>query len=242
MRHRIRVFKAKTLAWLGFIGFIVAVARRRVDQVWVGDSNAVMMVTSSFPPLGVGRGDDGRWVWHLGPRLMYSISRDGFKPGMRRALRILRLVPGHDRVNWFFSFGEIDLRCHLAPRVKEKPELPFIPTYIERVRSLVSEFGASHAFIVVPVPPAVDIFVDEGFPIEGTLEDRLAAHRLMRSDLLAVTQAEQSRPRIEALDLTDALSDANGYYSPEFTSDGVHPTDAGRAAARQVVELQLQSA
>lgn len=241
MRHRLRVLKAKTLAWIGFLLLVVAVARRRVDEVWIGDSNAVMMVRGTFHPLGVGRGADRRWVWHLGPRLMYSIARDGFKPGMRRALRVLRLVPGHDRVNWFFSFGEIDLRCHLAPRVAENPELPFVPAYVERVRSLVGEIGSSHAFVVVPVPPAVETFIDEGFPVKGSLEERLAAHRLMRTDLLAATQAEQSGPRIVAVDLTEVLSDAAGHYRPDFTYDGVHPTDAGRAAARQVVELQLQS-
>lgn len=241
MRHRLRVLKAKTLAWLGLLGLVVAVARRRVDQVWVGDSNSVLFVRDSFPPLGVGNDGDRRWVWHLGPRLMFSMARDDFKPGMHRALRILRRVPGNDRVTWFFSFGEIDVRCHLAPHVKEKPELPFVPTYVERVRRLAADLGAPRAFVVVPVPPALDTLIDEAFPIKGTPAERLEAHRLMRADLLAVTRANQTGPTIHAVDLTDLLSDASGHFRPELTYDGVHPTDAGRTLIREGVTRSLQS-
>lgn len=241
MRHRLRVIKAKTLAWIGFFGLVVAIFRRRVDEVWIGDSNAVMMVTDAFPPLGVGPGADRRWVWHLGPRLMFSIGRDGFKPGMRRVLRLLRRVPGSDRVTWFFSFGEIDLRCHLAPRLKERPDLDFVTAYVDRVRSLVGEIGAPHALVAVPMPPAIDTFIDEGFPVKGTPEERLAAHRLVRAELLARTEAEHPGPRIHALDATEVLSEPTGFFRQDFTYDGVHPTDAGRVAIRQVVERRLQS-
>lgn len=240
MRHRLRVIRARGLAWIGFLRLTLAIARRQVDEVWVGDSNAVMFVMDRFPALGIGTTDGRRWAWHLGPRLMFSMARDGFPRGLHRMLRVLGRIPGTRQVTWFFDFGEIDIRCHLAARLNKQPELPFVDIYVERIQGLVAEFGGTHGVIVVPVPPAVDAFTHEDFPVVGTLEERLAAHRLMRRRMIEATEVSRPGPRIMALDLTERLSDTSGYYRPELAGDGVHPNAAGRTEARREVARLLE--
>lgn len=231
MRHRLRVLKARTLAWIGYVRLVVAIASGRVDEVWVGDSNAVLFGGDKFPRLIIGSSEPRRWVWSLGPRLMFSVARDGYPPMMHRMLRILRRVRANRNVLWIFSAGEIDLRCHLVPRLKEGAELTFVKPYIEQVRALVGEFDASYAAVSIPTPAADEVV---GYPVVGTIEERLAAHRLMRERIVEETgQARSSSGAvIYVFDATDRLSNEHGHYRPEITTDGIHPNDAGRAEIR----------
>lgn len=228
--------RARALAWAGFLILVLSIARGRVDEVWVGDSNAVMFGSNRFPRLNIGSSEPRRWVWSLGPRLMFSVARDGYPRMMHRMLRLLRHVRGNRKVLWIFSAGEIDLRCHLVPRLKEGADLGYVRAYIERVQGLANEFDA-HAAVSVPIPPAVDIADTDGFPIVGTLEERLEAHRLMRERLLEETGASagSSGVAVYAFDATDWLCDQHGHYRTEFTYDGVHPNDVGRARIRAAV-------
>lgn len=234
MRHRLRVVRATTLAWIGFAGLVLAMARGRVEEVWVGDSNAVMFGSDRFPTFTIGSTEPGRWVWSLGPRLMYSVARDGYPPLMHRMLRVLRHVPANRKVLWIFSAGEIDIRCHLVPRLKEGADIDFVKPYIEQVQALVGEFDAEHAAVSVPVPPAVGLADTPGFPLVGSLDDRLAAHRLMRQRILEETgpATGSTGAVIYAFDATDRLSDQHGHYRPEVTYDSFHPNDDGRAEIR----------
>lgn len=237
MRHQLRVLRARTLAWIGFARLFAAIARGKVDEVWVGDSNAVLFGAPRFPRLFIGSIEPRRWVWSLGPRLMFSVARDGYPPTMHHMLRVLRHVPGNREVLWIFSAGEIDLRCHLVPRIAEGADLGFVKQYIEKVRGLVDQFNASCAAVSVPTPPAVDLVDTDGFPVVGTLEERLAAHRLMRKRMLEETGTTSGSTGavIYAFDATDRMSNEDGYYRPEVTEDGVHPNDAGRAEIRAAV-------
>ncbi|MCW2800013.1 MAG: hypothetical protein JWQ70_1485 [Aeromicrobium sp.] len=235
MRHQIRVLRARTLAWIGFVGLVISIARGRVDEVWVGDSNAVLFGANKFPRLGIGSTEPRRWVWSLGPRLMFSVARDGYPPMMHRMLRVLRRVRANRQVLWIFSAGEIDLRCHLVPHLGDADVMIFVKPYIERVRLLVGEFDAPFAAVSIPVPPAAD-FSDE-YPVVGTLEERLAAHRLMREQILANIgpTTGSTDAVIFAFDATDRLSDEHGHYRPEVTDDGIHPNEAGRAEIRAAI-------
>ena len=234
MRHRIRVLRARTLAWIGFVRLVYSIARGRVDEVWVGDSNAVLFGADKFPALGIGSTAPRRWVWSLGPRLMFSVARDGYPPMMHRMLRVLRRVPANRNVLWIFSAGEIDLRCHLVPHLEEGIELTFVKTYIENVRSLVGEFDADFAAVSVPVPAAKEV---EGYPVVGTFVERTDVHRLMRDQILKQTgpDVESTGAVIHAFDATQPLSDEIGSFRPDLTVDGIHLNDSGRTAIRPVV-------
>jgi hypothetical protein len=89
---------------------------------------------------------------------------------------------------------------------------------------------------VIPVPPSTKGFDHEFFPVVGTNEERLAAHGVVRKRLLEEIDALELEPPIVALDLTDALSDPNGWFREELHQDGVHPSAEGRTVAQ--VELR----
>jgi hypothetical protein len=239
MRHRLRVLKARTLAVVGFIGLVRALVAGQVREVWVGDSNAAFSATDALPRFGIGPAGDGRWVWHLGPRLMHSLAKEGFPPVVIRAVGWLHRVPAARRATWIFSAGEIDLRCHLVPRLRDDPELTFVGPYLQQVQGFVSAFGGDRALVAVPTPPAVDTFDHTAFPVVGTPAERLAAHRAMRAAIHAELAALPPGPRVLAIDATDGLSDESGLFRPELTIDGVHATDAGRAVIHDALESVL---
>jgi hypothetical protein len=231
------VLRARALALVGFLGLAVSMVRGRVDEVWVGDSHAVFFASDRFPRLGIGSTEPRRWVWHLGPRLMYSFARDGYPPTMHRMLRVLRRLRASRDVVWIFSAGEIDLRCHLVPRLKQGANLDFVARYVEQVQDMAAELDLDAAAVVVPVPASDGLIASGGFPIVGTVEQRSDAHRLMRGRILAETgPATGSRGAvIHALDATDRLSDDQGHLRAETTDDGIHLNDAGRAEKRAAI-------
>lgn len=242
MRHRLRVVRAHVLAWIGLARLARAIARGRVDQVWIGESNAAFFGGDRFPALGVGSTIERQWVWHLGPRLMYSIARDDFKPSMHRAARLLGRLSRARDVVWVFSLGEIDIRCHLAPRVMAGADLDFVGAYVERIRALLADLGAPYGVIMVPVPPATQQFVHDSFPVRGTNEERLATHGILRKRLIDEVSASSATPQLFVLDSTDALSDDQGWFRAELHTDGVHPNDAGRAVAQADLRRVLATA
>src|SRR5689334_17256976 len=129
LRRIVRRYRARTLAWIG-VSRLMAYARLgKIDEIWVGDSHAVHM-NSPTMITALRRLPDGRWVLHTGPRVMYSIAQRGLPDAVIRVLqRISRTRRAKDIV-WAFSFGEIDVRCHLVPRMGD-PEaaLAYVPAY-----------------------------------------------------------------------------------------------------------------
>jgi hypothetical protein len=238
MRHQLRVLKARTLAWIGYVGLVIAIARGRVDEVWVGDSNAVFFGANKFPRLGIGSTEPRRWVWHLGPRLMFTVARDGYPPMMHRMLRLLRHVRANRKVLWIFSAGEIDLRCHLVPRLKEGADIDYVKPYIKRVQDLVHAFDASYVAVSVPVPASDGLIHNPGFPVVGTIDERSAGQRLMRERILEATgpATGSTGAVVYAFDVDDRLSDEHGHYRADLTDDGIHPNDTGRAEIRTAME------
>jgi hypothetical protein len=216
----------------------IAIARGRVDQVWIGDSNAAFFGADGFPPLGVGSSTERRWVWHLGPRLMYSVARDGFKPEIHRMARRLSRLPHSGEVVWIFCFGEIDIRCHLAPRVAQGDRLEFVGAYVARLQELVTDLRVPFGVCLFPQPPATRAFYHDSFPVKGSNEERLATHGVVRKRLLEEVAAA-STPRIVPLDATDELADGDGWFRSELHFDGVHANDAGREAVQAALRRVL---
>lgn len=241
MKHRLRVVRAHLLAWIGLARMARAISRGQVDQVWLGESNAAFFGGDRFPALGVGSTVERRWVWHLGPRLMYSVARDDFTPALHRAARLLGRLPGNRDVVWIFSLGEIDIRCHLAPRVMAGGDVDFVAAYVDRLRGLLRDLGSPLGVVMVPVPPATQQFVHESFPVRGTNEERLATHGVLRKRLAEELAASSSAtPRLVLLDATDDLSDDDGWFRAELHTDGVHPNDAGREVAQAALRRLLE--
>jgi lysophospholipase L1-like esterase len=240
LRHAIRRSRAQTRGLLASFRFLLYAYLGRVEEVWIGDSNAVHM-NSATMITAVRRLSDGRWVIHLGPRVMFSIAREGFPPALNRLLRLSSHTPRADKVVWGFSFGEIDVRCHLAPRMSDpKTALAFVPTYLEQVQRAATSAGARRALVLVPTPPSATYPEQAGFPVVGTIEERTIANRAMREAMItAATTLPTGGAAVHLVDLTDELSDTRGQMREDLTFDGLHANRAGRAVFRKAVDELL---
>lgn len=235
LRAFVRLRRARLRGWIALFRMLLAALRGQVDEIWVGDSHSVTFNTEHSPLPGILRTGERRWTWHLGPRVMYSIARDDFPPTLLRTARLIARVPGARDATWFFSFGEIDIRCHLAPRLAGGGEVGCVATYVDRVRGLVGRLGTPVGTIVVPVPPCLDSYDHAAFPVAGSPDERLAAHRAVRSALTVAVGAGPARPALRLLDLTEALSGPDGLMRDELTDDGCHTNAAGRVVVRREV-------
>lgn len=235
LRHFLRVTRARTQFTLSSIRLLWAAWRGQLKEIWVGDSHAALVpaTTMGVPLRHV---EDGRWTCHLGPRLQFSIARNGLPPNVLRIFRLVGRTRHAGSVLWIFSFGEIDVRCHLVPRLDEPGVFDFVPAYLERIREAATATGAHRALVLVP-PPESDIAEEQiGFPVVGDLEERTRAlHGLRDAMHKAVAASTGQRPEILLLDCIDEFSDERGMWQQRFTYDGLHTNDLGRAVVRREI-------
>lgn len=230
--------RSLALQGAGISRLTAGLATGRVRELWIGDSHSVLLNTDRFP-LWMGSVGEGRFVWHLGPRILHSIAANGFPPVVEWVADRVRRLPAARRLTCFFVFGEIDVRCHLAPRLSADLDASFVATYVDRATALAERFGARHVVIVTPTPPSDDIADHVMFPIAGDIAQRTAAHRWLSDALVDAVPAGD--PRVSVLDLRPALADDAGRLPAALTYDGCHTNDAGRAAVRRLVEAHLTS-
>jgi len=104
------------------------------------------------------------WI-HLGPKLCYSIGRDGID---------LNFLNDGDTI--IFCFGEIDCRCHIHKHVT--PENTFqqiideiVENYFKQIKKITKKVKIC---IYNVIPPPVSVKVEnQDFPIRGSIEDRI---------------------------------------------------------------------
>jgi lysophospholipase L1-like esterase len=236
LRRSIRRYRARLAGLLGVTRMLGYAVVGRVDEIWIGDSHAVHM-NSPTMIAALRRLPDGRWVWHLGPRVMFSIAREGLPTAVLRVLRLVSRTRRAREIVWGFSFGEIDVRCHLVPRMGDPDAaLEFVPIYLERLRRAATAAGARRAVVLIP-PPESDVYPEQiGFPVVGSLAERIeASHALRDAMIRAAKDLPADGASIHLIDLTDAFSDERGAMREDLTYDGLHANDEGRAVMRRHV-------
>jgi lysophospholipase L1-like esterase len=242
VRLSVRRIRARIQGLLGVARLLLHAYTGRLHEVWIGDSHAVHINTPAMVT-ALRRLPDGRWVWHLGPRIMFSIAREGFPPALLRVLRMVSHSRGASEVVWAFSFGEIDVRCHLVPRMGDPASaLTFVPRYLDHVQQAATLAGARRALVLVP-PPESDVYPEQaGFPIVGTLEERVdASHALRDAMLRAAKELSSVGAAVHLIDVTEEFSDERGAIIEDLTYDGLHTNDAGRAVIRKHVEETIEA-
>lgn len=232
-RHFLRVRKAKLLFLVMALRFLQAVRRGEVREVWAGDSNSQLIPdTRMGAPLR--HVADGVWVCHLGPRTQYSVATKKFAPAYMRLLTWIGRLKGGRDIVWIYSFGEIDVRCTMVPRMDQPGAFDYVRTYLEVMRDLARVSGVDRLVILVPHPES-DIAMEQiGFPVNGTLEERVVCMRKLHAamhDFAAEVNATEG-PRLILMDNTEAMVDERGVWRREFTYDGLHTSNAGRALVR----------
>jgi lysophospholipase L1-like esterase len=235
LRHFLRVRKAKLFFLIMATRFYLAVRRGQVKEVWAGDSNSQLIPdTRMGAPLR--HVADGVWACHLGPRLQYSIATKGLNPAFVKVLARIGRLKGARDIVWIYSFGEIDVRCKLVPKMDQPGTFDFTTQYLERMREVARVSGVDRIVILVPHPES-DIALEQiGFPVVGTLEERVECMRRLHAAMHAsAAQLSAGTPRVLLMDNTAAMSDERGVWLRDYTYDGLHTNNAGRALVRSAL-------
>lgn len=236
LRLGIRLVRARVQGLFGVARLLGYALVGRVDEVWIGDSH-VVHVNSPTMVTALRRLPDGRWIWHLGPRIMYSIAREGLPPALLRTLELISRTRRAKDIVWVFSFGEIDVRCHLAPRLGKPDAFAFVARYLERLQRAATRAGARRTLVLIPPPVSEEYPEQAGFPVVGTFAERVDANRALRDALIkAAAGLPADGAALHLIDVTEEFSDGRGGVKDGLTFDGLHTNEAGRAVIRKRVE------
>ena len=209
--------RGKLLFLIAWPTLLRAMRRRsRRTELWIGDSHAVTVNRPGTYSMFM-RGPGGQLILRSGARLVYSIANKGFPPRVTRVARFVERFGRRGALVPIFLAGEIDVRVHLAERV----DAPFdwVAGYVERCMELARLLKADRVGFFVPPPPVDVREEDVGFPVRGTISERVQAHRKLRD---ALTSAVEPIPNAVLIDFTEILAGPDGTMPPQATSDGAH--------------------
>jgi hypothetical protein len=197
-------------------------------NLWIGDSHSVFLTRSWPVSSRLTKIEDHTFVWHAGPRLMWSIAHNGFPADVRLVAQLIRWFGGSRSLSLVVVFGEIDVRVHLAgTRRKSQRSMQFVSEYVTRCQHLGQKLCASRVFITVPVPPGDSFVETPGFPRSGTLAERINAFQNLRLALEAALHSTETEPTTVMLDFSEELADSDGSLRGDLTDDGCHVNDRG---------------
>jgi lysophospholipase L1-like esterase len=174
--------------------------------------------------------DNGHLVVWLGPRLLYTVSQNGFKLSI--FTNTILKIAGKNR-QFIISLGEIDCRVHFVPKLLSRGSLEFdrlVSNYKNAVLNFLELYGGSRALVLTPVPPSDFGVINPQFPRNGLITERVQAYRLITDSLVAASSG-----KFFVVNISQVLSDEIGVIDPRYSSDGVHVNKLG--AKRVLQEL-----
>ena len=158
--------------------------------------------------------------------LAYSVSKKRFPSNLKTkmyVLNLLRLVGA----KYYFNFGEIDIRCHLA---KEDKNIDFLPSYVYQCRKILKTNSKRIVFLT-PTPPS-DLYEDHpSFPRYGGMSERMKAY-FDFCDNLRIAAIQQS---CGFINLSHALVTGTSGLSSDLTDDGCHLNLKGASLVRELI-------
>jgi hypothetical protein len=211
----------------------IAIRRRKTTELWLGDSHALCFNRGISLSMFVRTPEDG-FVVRFGPRLMYSIAKNGMPEKITRVARFVGRFGRPGTVVPIISAGEIDIRCHLSGR---EQDYSFVDEYVAVCAEMFELTKAPVGYIVVPPPPNRECPSVDLYPIKGTIDERIESTRGVRA---ALRDAVAAHPKVELLDFSDILSNPDGSMLADLSDDGCHTNAKGIGVVRaRVVELDL---
>ena len=200
--------------------------------VFMGDSHVVSLTDSQYKKSITYKLEriGNRYVLFISlwfkDTLAYNVSKKIYPRGLAGKaylLGLLRFVGAR----YYFNFGEIDIRCHLA---KIDRSTDFLSPYVYNCKKLVKA-NSNRIFFLTPTPPS-DLYENHpSFPRFGEISDRMKAYKDFCKNL-AISAGQQS---CEFIDLSvELLSTSNGLRI-ELTDDGCHINQKGATLVREFI-------
>lgn len=211
---------------------VASLHREPLTELWIGDSHA-QHFNHGPANARLFRGSDRQFVYHHGPRLMYSIATRGFDEHVQSFARLVRRLGSSGRIVPIFSAGEIDVRCHLVPRSSSRDfSFDFVDAYVERCVDLAQTLGATTLVLAIHPPVSPTAPDRHEYPVRGAGDDRIAMSEQLRQEVHRAAADRDGDFRILVLDATKDLADARGALRDEVTDDQIHTNAAGIAVVR----------
>jgi len=216
-----------------FILLLIKLLRKRPSQIWIGDSHCHFIARSGETIKTYSTSNDGKLVIWLGPRLLYSVSKHGFRFDFLTKL-ILYFV-GRKAV-LIIALGEIDCRVHFVLKTLPKGQDEFFKIandYKIQIMRVIQKFGFTKIILLTPVPAtnlgAADLF----FPRNGSLFERVLVTKLATKAILNL-----SDEMIEVVGVTTILQNSDGSFDSRYTDDGVHVNAIGAQRVLDAINLK----
>ena len=190
--------------------------------IWIGDSHTHFYLRNTERIRHFSIADNGHLVVWLGPKLLYTVSHNGFKLSIFTN-SVLKMA-GRNK-QFVISLGEIDCRVHFVPKSLRKGALEFdriVSNYKNAVLDFLELYGGSRALVLTPVPPSDFGVANPQFPRNGLITERVQAYRLITDSLVAASSG-----KFFVVNISQVLSDEIGAINLRYSSDGVHVNQLG---------------
>jgi hypothetical protein len=159
-------------------------------------------------------------VHHIGPKLAFSVGRDGLVVGPEYGIQAGDTV--------IFSFGEIDCRCHVYKHVTpETPARAIVDSITTSYLSAIRDVGRAQPGVricIYNVVPAVQRHTsaeNREYPFLGTDEQR-REFTLLFNEFLAAKCAGHG---FTFIDVYARYTNAEGYINRAYSDGHVHIRD-----------------
>jgi hypothetical protein len=159
-------------------------------------------------------------IHYLGPKLCFSIGRDGIniKDGYN--------INNGDTV--IFCFGEIDCRCHIYKHITKNNDYKkiiesIVHNYFIKIKNAVDMFDNLKTVIYNVVPPVQKKNTREytKYPFLGTDEERKLYVLYFNKKL----QEECNNYKFTFFDIYNNYTDDNGFLNKKLSDNSVHISD-----------------
>lgn len=170
---------------------------------------------------------------HLGPKLCFSIGRDGINIKDGYGINDGDIV--------VFCTGEIDCRCHVHKHISNEQDYKMIidsiiNNYFKQINIAVSAFRNIRTAVYNVVPPVerANFVEDPGWPLLGSDEER-KSYVLYFNQQLKMKCLENNYIFI---DIYDKYTNSKGFMDPALSHSSVHITEP--KYLKEFVENNLQ--
>ena len=201
---------------------------RTRQNLWIGDSHALFISGCPRATVTATPDHESICIW-LGPRLAFSVARDGWRLPAR--VRLLAKIRRFNKL--IIVLGEIDCRVYLGrPNNAEYRQESWVSDFIDMTSLLAEQIRFKNLVFVSPVPPSDICEAHPEFPRHGTLTSRIEGTKWFTE---TVTSLVSTRTNEKVIDLHQLVGQENGSLNPKFTVDGVHVNGQGSSLIQAAI-------